>query len=222
MRLTLQFSILLGCVLSTTTIFSQIDTNSGAKEKSKTKIILLENSKPVNKSKSIELDATQGFKKAYEKEKKKIKKKKKEEEIKNKGIITKELARKLSYQKFIEKHTLQIPMIDMDIGVFKTKSENINLFAFDFGTIDGDKIAIYKNGVLFKDNITLKASGGNEVVSIPLDIGFNKIEILALSEGTLRPNTGALTLFDDYKREVFSDLWNLAKGAKIIGHIIRE
>ena len=113
-------------------------------------------------------------------------------------------------------------MIDKDIGVFRTKSLNINLFAFDFGTIDGDVVTIFKNGKPFKKDIALLKSGEIDVIVIPLDKGFNKIEILAVNEGRLRPNTGAFTLFDDFKKEVYSDLWNLAKGAKVIAHIIRE
>ena len=220
MKLIFKPFILLSLFLLSGSIFGQLDSNK--KSKKKNKALILNSSKKSSKPKSISVDPASGFKSAYKKEKEKLKKEKKEREINNKGIITKELYRKNQFQKIIEKNTLQIPMIDKDIGVFRTKSLNINLFAFDFGTIDGDVVTIFKNGKPFKKDIALLKSGEIDVIVIPLDKGFNKIEILAVNEGRLRPNTGAFTLFDDFKKEVYSDLWNLAKGAKVIAHIIRE
>jgi len=202
--------------------FSQIDGSNGSQEKGKKKTIILNNSKEVKKPEAVDLDGTDGFKSAFEKEKEKLKKLKELDSFNKKGLITKELDRKIKFQKFIEKNTLQIPMIDKDIGIFRTKSLFINLFCFDFGQIDGDIITVLKNGKPFMENINLLAAGKIDIIKIPLDIGFNKIEILAVNEGGLRPNTGAFTLFDDFKREVFSDFWNLAKGAKVIALIIRE
>lgn len=200
---------------------AQLDNNSGAKEKVKLKSVTLNSSKSVKKPTSLKNNAT-GFKDAYKKEKEKQKKLQAEKAFEKKGIITKVLARKIKFKKFIEKNTIQIPMIDMDIGVFRTKSKKINLFAFDFGKIDGDVITILKNNKPIFENISLLESGKLDIINIPLDLGFNKIEILAVNEGKLRPNTGAFTLFDDFKEEVFSDTWALAKGAKVIAHIIRE
>ncbi|WP_299065233.1 hypothetical protein [uncultured Polaribacter sp.] len=214
--------ILFTCVFSTSNAFAQLDKNNGASNKGKIKAVILNNAKPVEKPKSIELKGNNGFKQAYDNEQKKLKKKQEEEKRLNKELLTTELLRKIKFQKFIEKNTFQIPMIDKDIGVFRTNSRNINLLSFDFGRIDGDKITILKNGKPIKENIILKDYYKTKSITIPLDIGFNKIEIKATDEGSYRPNTGAFTLFDDYKKEVFSDLWELAKGAKVIAHIIRE
>lgn len=216
-----KFLIVLISILLSNTQFAQLDNNNSSKGKGQIKGMVLNNSNEIVKPKSLNLDGSEGFKKAFDKEKEKLRKQKKEDDLKNKGILTKELYRKIRFKKFIEKNTLQIPMIDKDIGVFETKSVDINLFCFDFGRLDGDKVTILKNGKTYKENITLLGVGKNEVIKIPLDKGFNKIEILAVNEGNLRPNTGAFTLFDNFKEEVFSDFWQLAKGAKVIAHIIR-
>ena len=132
------------------------------------------------------------------------------------------MLRRNLYKKHMEKNSLQIPMIDKDIGVFKTTSVDINIDCFDYGVIDGDKITILKNDIPIVTNYILKREFTDKTIKIPLNIGFNKIEILATSEGQLRPNSGAFTLFDNFEKEVFSDFWMLAKGAKVIAHIIRE
>lgn len=209
-------------LLSVYQLSAQLDYNSGTKEKGETNVIILNNSKEVLKPSSLELQGNDGFKNAYKKENEKLKKVQKEKALNTKGILTKELARKIKFQKFIEKNTLQIPMIDKDIGVFRTKSANIYLNAFDFGRIDGDQVTVLKNGKPFIIKFTLFSRQKTKTIVIPLDEGFNLIEILAIDEGNYRPNTGAFTLFDDKHKEVFSDLWALAKGAKVIAHIIRE
>lgn len=221
MKLKRKLFIFCFIIFSTLQLSAQLDNNSGSKEKIKVKSITLNSSKTVKKPTSL-TNTDAGFKDAYKKEKEKIKKQQAEKAFENKGIISKELARKIKFQKFIEKNTLQIPMIDKDIGVFRTTSKFIYLDAFDFGKIDGDKITVYKNGKTVVNSFTMFNQSKTKTISIPLDKGFNLIEILAVSEGSIRPNTGAFTLFDDEKEQVFSDLWSLAKGAKVIAHIIRE
>lgn len=209
-------------LLSVCQLSAQLDYNTRTKEKGETNAIILNNSKEVLKPSSLELDGNNGFKNAYKKENEQLKKAQKEKALNTKGILTKELARKIKFQKFIEKNTLQIPMIDKDIGVFRTTSANIYLNAFDFGRIDGDQVKVLKNGKPYIAKFTLFNQQQTKTIVIPLDEGFNLIEIVAIHEGNYRPNTGAFTLFDDENKEVFSDLWELAKGAKVIAHIIRE
>ena len=220
LKIKLLFHTLL--LLSVYQLSAQLDYNLGTKKKGETNAIILNNSKEVLKPSSLEVQGNNGFKNAYKKENEQLKKVEKEKALNTKGILTKELARKIKFQKFIEQNTLQIPMIDKDIGVFRTTSENIYLNAFDFGRIDGDQVTVLKNGKPFVINLTLFNRQKTKTIVIPLDIGFNLIEILSINEGNYRPNTGAFTLFDDENKEVFSDLWALAKGAKVIGNIIRE
>jgi hypothetical protein len=200
---------------------AQLDNNSRNTDKGTVDIISLKTTKRAEKTSSIELKGNNGFKNAFDKEKEKLKRKKSESDFNNKGILTKKMLRRNLFKQYMEKNSIQIPMIDKDIGVFNTTSVDINIDCFDYGIIDGDKITILKNNIPIVINYVLKREFTDKVIKIPLDIGFNKIEILATSEGQFRPNSGAFTLFDNFKKEVFSDFWMLAKGAKVIAHIIR-
>ena len=119
-------------------------------------------------------------------------------------------------------------------NIYKELHNDTNVHAFTSIPTHGNLERWAKQGVLLLNNVLTVRRGEaashakrgweeftDKVIKIPLDIGFNKIEILATSEGQFRPNSGAFTLFDNFKKEVFSDFWMLAKGAKVIAHIIR-
>lgn len=168
----------------------------------------------------LDINATNGFKNAYKNTQSKYKKIAEEKALKNKGIITPEMLKSQRLKQNLERGNFEIPMIDRDLGVFKTKSDKINILSSDFGTVDGDVVSIYLNGVLIVNKYTL--TGRPKNFNIPLKEGFNKIEIVATDEGRLRPNTGNFKIFDDLKQTFISDLWFLAKGAKVIAMIIKE
>lgn len=173
--------------------------------------------KPLN---SLQINATNGFKNAYKNTQSKYKKIAEEKALINKGVITPEMLKNQRLKKNLERGNLKIPMVDRDLGVFRTKSPNINILSSDFGFIDGDVISIHKNGVLIVDNYILTAK--IKTFKIPLTEGFNKIEITAMDEGEFRPNTGHFVIYDDLKQTFISDLWYLAKGAKVYAMIIKE
>ncbi len=200
-------------------ISAQVDKSSGGSVKGTSIGTIAAPAREIKKPKTLGFGNNNGFKTANKELEKKRRKKNAEEDLKNKGIITPALLRKITLQKKAEKFNFEIPMIDKDIGSFTTKSKHINIRAFDYGQIDGDIISIYKNGKPIVENYTLKKD--LDFFKIPINHGFNKIEILAIHEGKLRPNTGAFTIYDDYNEIVVSDLWSLAKGAKVIAHIIR-
>mgnify|MGYP000325725269 CR=1 FL=1 len=175
---------------------------------------------PVKASTLLDINATNGFKNAYKNTQAKYKKIAAEKALLNKGIITPEMLKNQRLKKNLERGNLKIPMVDKDLGSFKTKSENINITSSDFGTIDGDVVSIYKNGKLIIDRYILNSK--LKTFKIPLSIGFNRIDIVADDEGTLRPNTGHFIIYDDFKHTFKSDLWFLAKGAKVTAMIIRD
>jgi len=175
---------------------------------------------PLEKAKSLNINSTNGFKNAYKNSLKTKTSAQIDAELKNKGIITAQMLAQIRINKQAEKFSFQIPMIDKDLGSFHTKSQNINIKSFDYGLYDGDVVSIYKNGILVVDRYTLKNS--SKTFKIPLDIGFNQIEILAIDEGRYRPNTGNFTFYDDNLKIIKSDLWALAKGAKVIAMIVRD
>ena len=195
--------------------FSQVDDKKKESIAIKAKII-----KPIKKTNSFDKDIKNGFKNAYNNSKKVKTKAQIDAELKNKGIITQKMLNKQRFEKNMEKYNLKIPMTDKDFGSFHTKSKNINISSYDYGLQDGDVVTISKNGKIMIDSYTL--TNGVRNFKIPLDIGFNRIEILAINEGSLRPNTGAFKVFDDFNKTIINDLWALAKGAKVIALIIRD
>ena len=211
-------SIIFGC---SSISFCQIDgsTITSDKENLSFKSIGI-SSKEIKKPKSLSFKNDNGFKTAHKQQQQELKKKQQKEAYLSKGILTPEVRRKIVLQKKIEQYNIKIPQADLDLGSFRTTSEKINISALDFGKVDGDMISVYRNGKLIIKSYTLTER--SNTLLVPLEMGINKIEIIALNEGLLMPNTGAFTLFDDSNEIALSDMWNLAKGAKVVSIIIRE
>ncbi len=161
-----------------------------------------------------------GFKIAKQKLDKKHQQEKQQQEEENKGILTREMIAKRNFKKNIEGNFMNFPQIDMDLGSFHTKSKNIHISSYDFGRFDGDKVQITVNGKRVHNNYLLTPR--IKVISIPLAIGINKIEVTALNEGKLSPNTGYFAFFDDSKYVIKEGEWMLATGAKVIAIVVRE
>ena len=201
-------------LLISTSVFAQLDSNNGTKEKGKTKAIVLNNAKEVNKPKSIALNGIDGFKKAFDMENEKLKKKQTEDNFKNKGILTKA---KLNEQRFLKTFKkingrYIIPKIDQDLGSFRTQSKSVNIICRDYQYPDGDRVTIFVNDIPVIYNILLEQN--YKKFNIPLQVGINKIVIKALNQGTSGPNTAAFKVYNDEGILISSNEWNLATGAK--------
>ena len=206
--------ILISFVLISVSVFGQLDTNKGTKEKGKVKAVVLNNAKEVKKPKSIELNGTGGFQKAFDEENKKLKKQQKEDNLKNKGILTQAKLNEQRFLKSFKKINGQyiIPKIDQDLGSFRSNSKSVNIICRDFQYPDGDRVTIYVNDIPVIVNITLKQN--YQKFNIPLEVGMNKIVIEALNQGTSGPNTAAFKVYNDAGMLISSNEWNLATGAK--------
>lgn len=219
-KTTRHFLLILTCCLSSVT-FAQLDGSLGGdKEGSSTLGKISAPATEVKKPKSLDFKNNDGFKKAYDKQQKEYKKKLAEKKLENKGIITPALRRKMTLQKKAEQYNIGIPVIDKDLGVFRTNSKKLIVSSFDFGTFDGDVISISINGKIIINRFTL--TNQRKDFTIPLNEGFNRLEIIAEDEGKFRPNTGAFKVIDDSNRIVIEDLWYLAKGAKVIAIVYQE
>ena len=105
-----------------------------------------------------------------------------------------------------------IPKIDQDLGSFRTDSKSVNIICRDYQYPDGDRVTIFVNDIPVVYNISLEERW--QKFNIPLEVGINKIEILALNQGTSGPNTAAFKVFNDAGMLISSSEWNLATGAK--------
>lgn len=214
MKSIFKYFIIICCSFLSTSVFAQLDSNKGTKEKGKTKAIVLKNSKEVSRPKSIELNGMQGFQKAYEAEKQKLRKKQKEENLDDKGILTQAKLNEQRFLKTFKKINGQyiIPKIDQDLGSYRSNSKSVNIICRDYQYPDGDRVTIIVNDVPVIYNITLRQS--YQKFNIPLRVGLNKIVIEALNQGTSGPNTAAFKVFNDEGVLISSNEWNLATGAK--------
>lgn len=199
-------------LLVSLSIVSQVDTLVDSNKKKSGKIIKsIVASKGIKKPTSLENDNTDGFKKAYQKNKEKDAKNKKED-LTNKGILS---AAKISEERFLKswkKINAPYPIIDQDLGSFRTNSKAVRIICRDFQYPDGDRVTIMINGIPVIKNITLR--GSYQGFDIPLQVGLNKIAFIALNQGTSGPNTAGFKVFDDSGNEISSNEWYLATGAK--------
>lgn len=104
-------------------------------------------------------------------------------------------------------------------GDFQTESETIGLTYRDFGQIDADRIRVWVDGKVVAELLELEAD--TKKIHIGLLLGINHIEIEAVNEGQLAPNTGDFSFYDDKGRLIMHDLWGLATGFKAVFNIIR-
>ncbi|MGK4567598.1 hypothetical protein [Flavobacterium sp. 3HN19-14] len=74
---------------------------------------------------------------------------------------------------------------NQDYGQITTKASNVYILFRDFGAIDGDQIKLSVNMTPLISQATL--SGNYQVYNLALVKGFNKIDFLALNQGTEGP-----------------------------------
>ena len=200
--------------LSTTTFVAQLDKSNGIVTKGKLKATILKNAKAIETPNSVELLGNEGFKKAYDKEQEKLKIKQEEDHLKNKGFTSKKQLSEARFLKAFKKINGQYiyPVIDQDLGGFRTNSNSVNIICRDFQYPDGDRVTIMLNNIPIVRNIVLKQQ--YQSYNIPLEIGINKIFFVALNQGTSGPNTAAFKVYDDSGILLSSNEWNLATNAK--------
>jgi hypothetical protein len=205
------FFILTFC---TTNFFAQLDKSNGNNDKGKINAFVLKNNRAAEKPTSVELKGNDGFKKAFDEEQEKLKEKQKEEELNNKGVTSKKQISEARFLKEFKKINGQYmyPVIDQDLGSFRTNSSSINIICRDFQYPDGDRVTIMVNNIPVISNIVLKQQYQSFI--LPLEVGINKISFVALNQGTSGPNTAAFKVYNDAGMLLSSNEWNLATDAK--------
>jgi hypothetical protein len=200
--------------MSTTTFVAQLDKTNGTINKGKLKATILKNAKAIEIPNSVELLGNEGFKKAYDKEQEKLKIKQEEDHLKNKGFTSQKQLSEARFLKAFKKINGQYiyPVIDQDLGGFRTNSNSVNIICRDFQFPDGDRVTIMLNNIPVITNIVLKQQ--YQSYTIPLEIGINKISFVALNQGSSGPNTAAFKVYDDSGILLSSNEWNLATNAK--------
>lgn len=105
-------------------------------------------------------------------------------------------------------------------GDFKTDSKYVRVVYRDHIYFDGDRVQIIMNSRILYSDVLLESS--YKQVEIDLQHGFNKIEILALNQGTSGPNTAEFQIYDDQGMLICSNQWELATGYKGTVILVKE
>ena len=111
-------------------------------------------------------------------------------------------------------------MGDAYLGDVATVSEAANIVCRDFEYVDGDRVRILVNDEVVVQNLTLDSSFRG--INLKLGEGFNKIDFIALNQGDSGPNTAELRIYDDNKKLISSNQWNLATGSKATLIIVKK
>ena len=77
--------------------------------------------------------------------------------------------------------------VDQYLGDFKSSAERVRIVFRDHQQPDGDRIQVRLNDALFYPNILLVEN--YKKLDVDLILGFNKIDFVALNQGTSGPNT---------------------------------
>ncbi len=134
--------------------------------------------------------------------------------------MTKDLGQTMVREGLKEDNSL-LDRKDRDLGNFKTKSKLLVVSYRDYIQVDGDLINVYCNDNLIQSRLYLY--GESNQFTIPLVVGFNKIEFVVASQGTSGGNTAEIHVVDDFGKSVTDEYWNnLALGTKIKLIVVKE
>ena len=109
---------------------------------------------------------------------------------------------------------------DAYLGDVSTVSEKANIVCRDFEYMDGDRVSILVNDEVIVENLTLTYEFRG--INLKLKEGFNKIDFVALNQGSSGPNTAELRIYDDYENLLSANQWNLATGSTATLIIVKK
>lgn len=103
---------------------------------------------------------------------------------------------------------------DYDLGSISTGSKIVLLQCRDHEYVDGDRIKLLVNKAVVHPNLTLR--GEFFTIDVDLKEGLNTIEFVALNEGSSRPNTAQIRVFDENGKQLASNKWLITTGFRAV------
>lgn len=98
-----------------------------------------------------------------------------------------------------------------NLGTIESNTAFIRIEYKDFGLVDGDRVRVFLNEKEIDSNVHL--DGLYYTLHIKLDKkGYNKIDIQAINQGYVGPNTAEFIVYDDQGNVIAHKAWNLLKG----------
>lgn len=101
-----------------------------------------------------------------------------------------------------------------------TEANKLHVLYRDHQVVDGDRIRVLVNDEVVIYDTMLE--GHFKGLHLPLEVGINKVDFVALNQGDSGPNTAELHVYDDDGNLVSSNEWNLLTGYKATIVIIKQ
>ena len=101
-----------------------------------------------------------------------------------------------------------------------TEANRLHVLYRDHQVVDGDRIRVLVNDEVVIYETMLE--GHFKGLHLPLEVGVNKVDFVALNQGDSGPNTAELHVYDDDGNLVSSNEWNLLTGFKATVVIIKQ
>jgi hypothetical protein len=106
------------------------------------------------------------------------------------------------------------------MGDYRMEGNQARIIFRDHEYPDGDRVRILHNDVVIQPNVLLvERFVGLTVELVP---GFNKIDFVALNQGSSGPNTAEVRVYDENGEMTAANQWNLATGVKATYILIKE
>ncbi|MGB2165064.1 MAG: hypothetical protein ACPHYH_04405, partial [Flavobacteriaceae bacterium] len=106
------------------------------------------------------------------------------------------------------------------MGDYRMEGNQARIIFRDHEYPDGDRVRILHNDMVIQPNVLLvERFVGLTVELVP---GFNKIDFVALNQGTSGPNTAEVRVYDENGEMTAANQWNLATGVKATYILIKE
>ncbi len=106
------------------------------------------------------------------------------------------------------------------LGDYRMDGNQARIIFRDHEYPDGDRVRILHNDRVIQPNVLLvERFVGLTVELVP---GFNKIDFIALNQGTSGPNTAEVRVYDENSNMTASNQWNLATGVRATYILIKE
>src|SRR5699024_952193 len=106
------------------------------------------------------------------------------------------------------------------LGDIVTEANRLHVLYRDHQVVDGDRIRVLVNDEVVIYETMLE--GHFKGLHLPLEVGINKVDFVALNQGDSGPNTAELHVYDDDGNLVSSNEWNLLTGYKATVVIIKQ
>lgn len=106
------------------------------------------------------------------------------------------------------------------LGEFRVITKYVKIVCRDHQYPDGDRVRLLVNDKTIISEILLESAPKEYYIDI--SDGFNKLDFVALNQGSSGPNTAAFSVFDDKGRLITSNEWNLTTGIKASIVVIKE